>query len=215
VSDSAAFQEVDEAVRKDELKEWWDRWGTWVVAAAVAVVVIVAGSVGWRQYSTSQRAAASVAYSAAVAKIATDMPAARAELEKQAAEALEPYRSLAALIAAQLRETPAEQVDALIAVAPKLSAPELADLATVMAALRSVDSPKADEMAAKLESLGGPDRPFRITVREIQALAAVRKGDIKRARELWNEVAKDPGTPQGAAQRASAMLNLYAATEAK
>mgnify|MGYP003330304243 CR=1 FL=1 len=35
MSDSAAFHEVDEAVRKDELKEWWDRWGTWVVAAAV------------------------------------------------------------------------------------------------------------------------------------------------------------------------------------
>ena len=39
VSDSAAFHEVDEAVRKDELKEWWGRWGTWVVAAAVVVVV--------------------------------------------------------------------------------------------------------------------------------------------------------------------------------
>ena len=39
MSDSAAFHEVDEAVRKDELKEWWNRWGTWVVAAAVAVVV--------------------------------------------------------------------------------------------------------------------------------------------------------------------------------
>jgi hypothetical protein len=96
-----------------------------------------------------------------------------------------------------------------------LSSPELADLATVMAALRSVDSPKADEMVAKLESLGGADRPFRISVRELQALAAVRKGDTKRARELWTEVTKDPGTPQGAAQRASAMLNLYAAAEAK
>ena len=215
MSDSAAFQEVDEAVRKDELKEWWDRWGTWVVAAAVAVVVVVAGSVGWRQYSTSQRAAASVAYSAAVAKIGTDTPAARAELEKQAADGLEPYRSLAALIVAQLRDTPAEQVAALVAVAPKLSSPELADLAIVMAALRSVDTPKADEMVAKLDQLGGPDRPFRISVRELQALAAARKGDTKRARELWTEVSKDPGTPQGAAQRASAMLNLYAATEAK
>ena len=215
MSDSAAFQEVDEAVRKDQLQEWWARWGTWVVAAAVAVVVVVAGSVGWRQYSTSQRAAASVAYSAAVAKIGPDTAAARTELEKQASDALEPYRSLAALIVAQLRETPAEQVEALVAVAPKLSSPELADLATVMAALRSVDSPKADEMVAKLESLGGADRPFRISVRELQALAAVRKGDTKRARELWTEVTKDPGTPQGAAQRASAMLNLYAAAEAK
>ena len=63
--------------------------------------------------------------------------------------------------------------------------------------------------------LAGPDRPFRISVREVQALEAARKGDAKRARELWGEIAKDPGTPQGAAQRASAMLNLFAATEAK
>jgi len=215
VSDSAAFQEVDEAVRKDELKEWWDRWGTWVVAGAVGVVVVVAGTVGWRQYDASQRAAASVAYSAAVAKIATDMPAARTELEKQASDAREPYRSLAALIAAQLRETLDEQVAALVAVGPKLTQPELADLAAVMAALRSVDSPKADEMVARLDSLAGSDRPFRISVRELQALAAVRKGDTKRARELWTEITKDPGTPQGAAQRVAAMLNLYGATEAK
>ena len=70
-------------------------------------------------------------------------------------------------------------------------------------------------MAAKLQPLAGPDRPFRITVREVEALDAARKGDAKRARELWSEVAKDPGTPQGAAQRAATMLNLYAAAEAK
>ncbi len=215
VSDSTAFQEVDEAVRKDELREWWDRWGTWVVAGAVAVVVAVAATVGWRQYDAGQRAAASVAYSTALAKIATDPAAARAELEKQAAEAREPYRSLATLIVAQLQPTVEEQVTALAAVGPKLSGPELADLATVIAALKSVDTPKADEMAARLASLAGPDRPFRISVREVQALEAARKGDAKRARELWGEIAKDPGTPQGAAQRASAMLNLFAATEAK
>ena len=52
MSDSAAFHEVDEAVRKDELKEWWNRWGTWVVAACVAVVVAAVGYVGWNQYDT-------------------------------------------------------------------------------------------------------------------------------------------------------------------
>ncbi len=215
MSESTAFQEVDEAVRKDELREWWDRWGTWVVAGAVAVVVAAAGSVGWRQYDASQRAAASVAYSTALAAIPTDPAAARAELAKQAAEAREPYRSLAALIVAQLQPTLEEQVAALAAVGPRLSGAELADLAKVIAALKSVDTPKADEMAAGLDTLAGPDRPFRISVREVQALAAARKGDAKRARELWAEIAKDPGTPQGAAQRASAMLNLYAASETK
>jgi hypothetical protein len=31
---------------------------------------------------------------------------------------------------------------------------------------------------------------------------------VKRSRELWNEIIKDPAAPPGAAQRAQAMLNL-------
>ncbi len=215
MSDSAAFHEVDEAVRKDELKEWWGRYGTWVVGAAVVLVVVVAGMVGWRQYDASQRAAASAAYSAALAKIGQDPAAARAEFDKQAASAPEPYRSLAAMIAAQLREPLEAQVTALAALAPTLSSAQLADLANVIAAFKSVDTPKAEEMIAKLEPLAGPDRPFRLSVRELQALVAARKGDIKRARELWTEISKDPQAPQGTAQRATAMLNLYGAAEAK
>src|SRR4051794_22813601 len=99
VSDSAAFQEVDDAVRQDDLKLWWSRWGTWVVAGAVLVVVAVAGLVGWRQYDASQRAAVSVAYSQALAKIETDKAAALVDLNKQAESAPGPYRSLAALAA--------------------------------------------------------------------------------------------------------------------
>ena len=215
MSDSAAFHEVDEAVRKDELKEWWGRWGTLVVGAAVVLVVIMAALVGWRQYNTAQRAAASAAYSAALAKIPQDSAAARAEFEKQASSAPEPYRSLASMIAAQLREPVDAQVTALAALAPTLSSAELADLASVIAAFKSVDTPKAEEMIAKLEPLAAPGRPFRLSVRELQALVAARKGDLKQARELWTEISKDPQLPQGTQQRVTAMLNLYGAAEAK
>jgi hypothetical protein len=215
VSDSAAFHEVDEAVRKDELKEWWGRWGTWVVAGAVAVVVAVTALVGWRQYDASRRAEASAAYSAALAQIAQDKPAALKAFEDQAKNAPEPYRALAALVAAQLREPLEVQVTALLEVALTLSSAELADLANVIAAYKSIDSPKAEEMVAKLEPLAGPDRPFRLSVLELQAMLAVRKGDLKRARELWSEIAKDPQAPQAAAQRASAMLSFHGPAEAK
>lgn len=215
MSDSAAFQEIDDAVRKDELKEWWGRWGTWVVAAVVILVVAAAGLVGWRKYDEAQRAAASAAYSTALAQIATDPAAARTAFEKQATDAPQPYRSLAALIAAQLRPTPEEQAAALASVASSLSRSELSDLALVIAAYRSMDTPKAAEMVAKLDALAGPDRPFRLSVLELQAILAIRKGDTKRARELWTEISKDPAVPQAAAQRATAMLNLYIAAEAK
>ena len=215
MSDSAAFHEIDDAVRKDELKEWWNRWGTWVVAASVAVVVAVAGLVGWRQYDTAQRAAASAAYSAALAQIGQDRAAALKAFEAQAQGAPAPYRALAALVAAQLREPIEAQVDALMTTAPSLTPSQLADLATVIAAYKAIDTPKAEEMVAKLEPLAGPDRPFRLSVRELQGMLAVRKGDLKKARELWTEISKDPQVPQAAAQRAQAMLNLYAAAEAK
>jgi hypothetical protein len=181
----------------------------------VAVVVVAVGLVGWRQYDAAQRAAASAAYSAALDKIAQDPAAARSEFEKQAVSALQPYRSLAALIAAQLSEPVETQVKALETVAPTLPSAELADLANVIAAYKSVDTPMAAQTVAKLEPLAGPDRPFRLSVRELQALVALHKGDIKAARELWTEISKDAAVPQGAAQRVTALLNLYPLPEAK
>ncbi len=214
MSDSAAFQEVDDAVRQDDLKLWWNRWGTWVVAAAVLVVVAVAGFVGWRQYDQSKRVEASAAYSAALAKVDSDKAAARAELGKQAENAPAPYNFLAALAVAQLQDKPADQVTSLEAVAPRLP-PELSDLALLMAGSRSVDAGKLDEQVGKLGALAQGDRPFHISVMELQALAAARKGDLKRAKELWTDITKDPASPQGAQQRAQAMPNYYGPGEGK
>jgi hypothetical protein len=214
VSDSAAFQEVDDAVRQDDLKLWWKRWGTWVVAAAVLTVVAVAGLVGWRQYDASQRAQASTTYSQALAKIGQDNAAARAELNKQAESAPEPYRSLAALAAAQLLDKPEDQVAALEAVAPRLPA-ELSELALVIAGYRGLDNGKLDGLQAKLGPLAQSDRPFHASVIELQALAAARKGDLKRAQELWSSLLKDPAAPQGVQQRAQAMLTLHGPAETK
>jgi len=214
VSDQAAFQEVDDAVRQDDLKAWWKRYGTWVVGVAVIVVVAAAGLVGWRQYQTSQRAASSELYSAALAKIGQDNKAARAEFDKLAETGVEPYRSLAALASAQFRDTPEEQVAALQAVAPKLP-PELSDLALVLAGFRGIDTPKADEVTGKLDALAQPERPFHGSAMELEALAAAHKGDLKKARELWTSLVKDAAGPPGAAQRAQALLNYYGEAEAK
>jgi hypothetical protein len=215
VSDQAALQEVDDAVRRDELSDWWKRWGTWVVAAAVVVVVGVAGKVGYQKYDASQRAAGGAVYSATLAKAAQDPKGARADFEKQAKDAPEPYRSLARLMVAELADTPEQQAEGLSKVGPTLSSTELSDLAAVMAAMRSIDAGKADEMIAKLEPMAGEKRPYRTSVRELQAMSAARKGDLKRARELWTEIVKDPEAPQGAQQRAQALINLNEGVEAK
>ena len=45
---SDIFQEVDEEVRREQLKKLWDRYGNFVVAALILVVVGVAA---WRGYA--------------------------------------------------------------------------------------------------------------------------------------------------------------------
>lgn len=207
MSDHAAFHEIDEAVRQDDLKAWWKRYGTWVVAGVVVLVVAVAAVVGWRQYQGAQRAAAGLSYSSALALAGKDKAAARAALESLATSAVEPYRSLAALAAAQMRDKPEEQVAALREVAPKLPG-ELSELAQVIAGFRSIDTPKADETVTALGPISGVDHAFHGSILELQALQALHKGDAKRAHELWTEIVKDPAVPPGVAQRAQAMLNF-------
>ena len=210
MSDQAAFQEVDDAVRQDDLKLWWKRWGALTVTAFVVVVVAAAGMIQWRKYEASQAAVAGAAYSAALAKIGPDLKTARAELQQQAASAAEPYRSLAALADAQLLDTPEQQIAALIALAPKLT-PEMSDLALAIAGYKSVDPGKLDAMAGQLEGMTALDRPFRLSARELQALALVKKGDIKGARTIWEAISKDGSAPAGVSQRTAAMLALHPA----
>jgi len=81
--------------------------------------------------------------------------------------------------------------------------------------VRSADTGKFDTVVARLDPLSMPDRPFHASVTELQALAAARKNDLKRARELWTAIVKDPASPQGAQQRAQAMLTYYGPGEGK
>ena len=216
MSDQAAFQEVDDAVRQDDIKLWWKRWGALAITGFVVVIVAVAGMIQWRKYEASQAAIAGAAYSAAIAKIGPDLKAAHAELQQQAATAAEPYRSLAALADAQLLDTPEQQIAALIALAPKLT-PEMSDLALAIAGYKSVDPGKLDAMASQLDGMTALDRPFRLSARELQALALVKKGDIKGARTIWEAISREgAAAPAGVTQRTAAMLALYPApAEAK
>ena len=141
--------------------------------------------------------------------------AARAAFEKQAKSAPEPYRSLAALIAAQLREPVDAQVTALAAVAPTLSSAELADLALVIAAFKSVDSPARPRRWSPSSSRS-PARPaVPASVRELQALAGGAQGRPQAGPRAVDGDRQGSAAPQGAQQRAQAMLNFYGPAEAK
>ena len=50
------FQEVDEEVRREQLKKLWDRYGIVVIAAAVLIIAGVAGYRGYQYWLAKQAA---------------------------------------------------------------------------------------------------------------------------------------------------------------
>src|SRR6202011_5394368 len=95
------FDEVDEDVRRDQLKKLWEQYSIYIVAVAL---LIIAGVGGWRgyQYLEAQKAAeAGAAFDKAVVLSEQNKHAeAEAAFTELAAKAPAGYRTLARLRAA-------------------------------------------------------------------------------------------------------------------
>lgn len=209
------FHEVDEEVRREQLKKLWDRYSIYLIALAV---LIVAGIAGWRGYEywvAKRAAAAGAAFEAAItlneqAKYAE----AEAAFAKVAADAPEGYRVLARMRAAgaltQIK--PADAIKAYDELAADTSlGTTWQDLAAVRAGMLLVDTASLVDMRKRLDPLAEPTRSFRHTARELLALSAWRNHDLAAAKRYLDMIATDAESPVGARARADVLSGLIAA----
>ena len=95
---SDIFQEVDEEVRREQLKKLWDRYGNYAVAAVVLVVVIIAAWRGYQWWEAKKAAESGAAFEAAVTLAEGGKHAdAEAAFAKIVADGTSGYRHLARL----------------------------------------------------------------------------------------------------------------------
>ena len=209
------FQEVDEEVRQEQLRKLWERYGAYAIAAAVALVLAVAGWRGYEWWVAKKAAEMGDAFMAA-AKLSDEGKHAEAEtvFGRLATEGTADYRVLA-----RLREAAdLAKVDRKAAVAAydTISAdgalPQLLrDVAAIRAGLLLVDSAPFSELSSRLEPLAGPDGTFRHTARELLALSAWRVGDIPTARRWVDMIMADPETPESQRVRVGVLMALLPA----
>jgi hypothetical protein len=212
---SDIFQEVDEEVRREQLKKLWDKWGNYFLAIAVIIVLAVAGWRAWEWWQAKKAAEAGAAFETALSLAEADKhQEAEAAFAKIAAEAPSGYRVLARF--AEAAELAQRDRDAAVKDYTELATdgsvpPALRELATIRAALILVDTASFEEMRSRLEPLSAPGRPFRHTARELMALSAWRTGDIAAARRWFDTMTADAETPAGARARVDMLLALAAA----
>ena len=209
---SELFDEVDEDVRRDQLKKLWDEYSIYIVAGALLIIAAVGGWRGYEYLEAKKAAEAGVAFDRASELSEQNKHAeAEAAFTDLAAKAPSGYRTLARLRAAA--EVANRDPQAAVKLYDEMSAdrsigaPEQ-DLAKIRAAQLLLETAGYPNMLARLEPSTAPAATFRHTARELLALSAWRANDTAAARQWLDLIANDGETPPSLRSRAEALQAL-------
>lgn len=201
------FTEVDEDLRRERARQFWERWGKVLVAVCVAIVVGVAG---WRGYTywlgEKEKAAGDSVFAASRDVTAGNADTARATLDKLAAEGPGGYPILARFKIADMELKAGKADEALklfdAIAADATLAPDVRDMARLRAAYVSVDLDDRAATDSRAAVLDTPTGAFRFGAREVRALAALKVDEFATAKTFVDAIVKDAAAPREVAQRA-------------
>ncbi len=209
---SELFDEVDEEVRRDQLKKLWEQYSIYIIAAAILIVAAVAGWRGYQYLEAKKAAEAGAAFDKAVelseAKKHTEAEAAFSDLASKAPFG---YRVLsrlrmAAEVASRDPKAAAKLFDGIAADSSVGVAEQ--SLARIRAAQLLLESTSYPDMKARLEAAAAPGATFRHTARELLALSAWHANDSAATRQWLDLIANDGETPPSLRSRAEALQAL-------
>lgn len=206
------FDEVDEEVRREQLKKLWDKYSIYIVALAILIVAGVGAYKGYEYYAAKKAAESGAAFSAAadLAEQAKHAEAAAA-FDKVAADAPSGYRILARLrAAAETGATDPKQAAKLYdGIAADGAIPQtFRDLAKVRGARLLLDSASYNDLLQRLEPAAGTTGTFRHSAREMLALSAWNGNDVAATRKWLDLINTDAETPSSVRSRVEVLQAL-------
>ena len=213
MSDDSFFREVDQELRQDQAKALWENYGTFIIAAAVAVVVATSAWVGWDYWSQSRANASGDDYSQALTFAREGRTEeAKAALEQLEADGYGAYPVLARMRGATVLAEAGDAAGAVAAfdqvAAARAVTSSIRDMARLRAALLLVDHGSYSDVASRVEALTADTNALRYSAREALGLAAWREGRLSDAQALFTQILDDQNAPRNLRQRAEMMSEL-------
>ncbi|HKS19283.1 MAG TPA: tetratricopeptide repeat protein [Bradyrhizobium sp.] len=209
---SELFDEVDEDMRRDQLKKLWERYSIYIVALALLIIAGVGGWRGYQYFEAKKAAEAGAAFDKAVELSEANKHAeAETAFAELATKAPWGYRILARLrtaaeVANRDKAAAAKMFDD-IAADGSVGGPER-DLARIRAAQLLLETTTYPNMRQRLEPATAAGATFRHSARELLALSAWRANDTAAARQWLDLIANDGETPASLRSRAEALQAL-------
>jgi hypothetical protein len=212
---SDIFHEIDEELRRENFAKLWQRYGGYVIALAVSIVVAVAAVVGWRAYQLRVHQAEGERYALALdlARQGKDKDAQDvfAEVGRQARGG---HATLAQLEDAALKAKGGDTKGAIAVydalIADSSTDPAYRDLARLLAAQYELKDGDASSVIARVAPLTSATNPWHPTALELTALAQLKTGNKVEARAVYQRIADDLAAPQGLRARAAEMAAALA-----
>ncbi len=207
------FREIDEDLRQERYTKLWKKYGSYVIAAAVALIVGVAGFKGWEAWDIKTRRAEGEQFNNALQLVADKQTAAAREAFAQiAVESGAGYAMMARFNEAALLADGGDRASATAAYR-ELAAdtgidPLYRDLATLLGVLHQMTGADPGDLRQRLAPLTADDNPWRFTAKELTAVLALRSGDREKAREIFTILAGDALAPQGLRTRAGEFVAI-------
>ena len=205
------FQEVDDEIRQARLLRLWAQYGRYLIIILVGTVLATAGKVGWDEFQTRCMVAESARFSGALQLTESGQhDQAAVSFNLLVDESVTGYGQLAALRqAAALAES--GKPNEAIAVYDRLAGsantdPIIAELASVLAAMRLLDQGLSQEAVTKLELIADGRGPWKHLAKEVKALSIMQTGDMEKGRNLLESLTNDPSVPAGIRSRSGKIL---------
>jgi hypothetical protein len=201
------LREVDENLRRDQMRDFFKAYGIWLIAGVVLFLVASGGFIWWKQHQV-QRSGAQVEQLAQVYKDigsgnVTSAPQQLDTLSKSGSKAVRASAMFArAALALQQNDTKlAAATYKSIAQDGSLPKP-YRDAALIRQTALEFDQLAPPEVIARLEPLTKAGEPWFGTAGEMTALALIKQGKREEAGQLFAAIAKDKGVPETTRSRA-------------
>lgn len=208
------FQEVEEDLKRERVEVLWKKYGKWAIGAAVIVVAATAGFQGWESYKSTVQAEKSATFASALELIQDGKEGEATAKLTSLAQTDDGYGTLARFEQARLLAEAGDTVaavkiwDEVAASSPPLST--LKDVAALLAAMHLVEDGDIADVKQRLASLAVANGAFRYSAIELQAIVALREGDLTAARAFFQQLVDETDTPNGIKSRSSQILESLA-----
>jgi hypothetical protein len=213
---SDIFKEVEEDIRRDYYKRLWDRFGPYVLGAAVLIVAVTAGYRGWEYWRDRQAQATGDRFSTALQLSADGKhDDAIAAFQAIAKDGSGSYPILAQFRIATEKSLAGDKTGAVAAfdtiAADKSVGTDVQTMARLRAALLLADTASLGDLEARIGDLASTGNIWRGSAREVLGLAAWRTGDFAAARKYFEDIVNDQESANDLRQRSQLMLTLIRA----